>query len=75
MVRNLKHWEHYMIRGKFVMVMDHQALEFIYNKNTINQMHVKYVVYIQLGDPYVLPNINEVSFADKETSNRPNYYQ
>ena len=51
MVRNLKHWEHYMIRGKFVMVMDHQALEFIYNKNTINQMHVKYVVYIQLGDP------------------------
>ena len=38
------------------------------NDNTIT-----WIVYIQLGDPWILPNINGVSIVDKETSNRPNY--
>ena len=46
-VRTLKHWEHYPIQMEFVLYTNHQALKHINSQASINQMHARWVAYIQ----------------------------
>ena len=46
-VWTLKHWEHYLIKRKFVLYTDHQALKHINSQVSINRMHARWVAYIQ----------------------------
>ena len=46
-VRALYAWEHYLIQKEFILYTDHQALKSVTRQTTINQMHARWISFIQ----------------------------
>ena len=40
-VQELKKWRHYLLPKKFVLYMDHQALQYLNSQGKLNQRHLK----------------------------------
>ena len=47
MIQALKKWRHYLIPKEFVLYSDNQALQFITTQEKLNQIHDKWVEFMQ----------------------------
>jgi hypothetical protein len=46
-IQALKKWRHYLIPKEFVLYSDNHALKFVTQQEKLNQIHVKWVEYMQ----------------------------
>jgi hypothetical protein len=46
-IQALKKWRHYLIPKEFILYSDNHALQFVTQKETLNQRHVKWVEYMK----------------------------
>lgn len=46
-VQALRHWRHYLLHREFVLLTDHQALQYINSQKRLGARHEKWVEYLQ----------------------------
>jgi hypothetical protein len=46
-VQSLKHWPHYLVHKKFILITDHEALKYINGQHKLSRRHAKWVAYLQ----------------------------
>lgn len=46
-VQALKKWRYYFIPKKFVLYIDHKALQYLGSQHKLNQRHMNWVEYLQ----------------------------
>jgi len=43
---SLKHWRHYLVQWKFILLTDHEALKYINGQHKLSRRHAKWVAYL-----------------------------
>ena len=47
MFHSLKSWESYLIASDFMLILDHQSLQYFNNQKHINKMHARWASYFE----------------------------